>query len=65
MGHRNAGLGKSLADNAVAVLTELLTCVYPCPPLTPRIPAAAGHPEYAAHCLDDGLRGRLRQRLSG
>ncbi|WP_438839717.1 hypothetical protein, partial [Aromatoleum toluclasticum] len=26
-----------------------------CPPLTPRIPAAAGHPEHAAHCFDAEL----------
>ncbi|MDM8804299.1 hypothetical protein QU845_25350, partial [Escherichia coli] len=40
---------------AVAVLAELLTRAYPCPPLTPRIPAAAGHPEHAAHCFDAEL----------
>ena len=47
--------GKSREDNAVAVLAELLTRAYPCPPLTPRIPAAAGHPEHAAHCFDAEL----------
>ncbi|END18459.1 hypothetical protein ECP03023084_4551, partial [Escherichia coli P0302308.4] len=37
------------------MLAELLTRAYPCPPLTPRISAAAGHPEHAAHCFDAEL----------